>query len=63
MAKKKLCERVKKGQLKKKLGKYIDKVSDPEYICLKCGRVAEKKQHLCKPASLFEADILMEGDD
>ncbi len=54
MGKKKLCKLVQEGQLSKKIKKYIDKVESPEYICLKCGRVAEKKSVLCKPKSFYE---------
>ena len=27
-------------------------VRNPRYLCTKCGRAANKKQWLCKPASL-----------
>jgi len=48
--KKTLCEIVKKGQLKDKTKKYLNKVSEPKYICMECGRVANKKSVLCSPA-------------
>ncbi len=51
---KKLCERVNAGQLDNKLDKYLKKVGEPEYICLKCGRVAEKKESLCKPGDISD---------
>jgi hypothetical protein len=27
-------------------------VGSPKYACVKCGRVAKSKKHLCKPAPL-----------
>ncbi|GLS84999.1 hypothetical protein [Paraferrimonas haliotis] len=29
-------------------------VSDPKYICTKCGRAAAKKKVLCKPKAMSE---------
>ncbi len=46
---KNLCERVINGQLQSNIGKYMKKISNPKYICIKCGRVANKKSLLCSP--------------
>jgi predicted nucleic acid-binding Zn ribbon protein len=27
-------------------------VAEPKYVCLKCGRAAQKKKHLCNPKPL-----------
>jgi hypothetical protein len=27
-------------------------VAEPKFICLKCGRAADKKKHLCEPEPL-----------
>jgi transcription initiation factor TFIIIB Brf1 subunit/transcription initiation factor TFIIB len=54
MGKKKLCDRVKQGHLDKKFNKYVDIVENSEYVCMKCGRVAEKKNVLCKPKAFYE---------
>ncbi len=27
-------------------------VTEPKFVCLKCGRAAEKKKHLCEPEPL-----------
>jgi hypothetical protein len=43
-----LCERVKKDQHIKEPDKYWKKVSNPEYICKKCGRAANKEKDICK---------------
>lgn len=42
-----LCDLSKKD-LEKHLNKIIKFVDDPKYICVKCGRVANKKSLLCK---------------
>ena len=46
-----LCERANNGQLQSNLNKFIKKVAKPSFICLKCGRVANKKSSLCRPVS------------
>jgi hypothetical protein len=49
---KKLCKRVLEGQLESNLNKFIKKVADPLFVCVKCGRMAHNKASLCKPVSL-----------
>ena len=34
------------------IDKVIELVSSPEFICKKCGRVANKDSFLCKPKNL-----------
>ena len=40
------------NDLDKKFDKFITIVSDPKFVCKKCGRVAAKKKWLHKPVSL-----------
>lgn len=49
---KKLCKLVKKDFLKGDLEEYIKLVKKPEYICDKCGRVANEKKFLCSSEKL-----------
>ncbi|WP_192929724.1 hypothetical protein [Alkaliphilus serpentinus] len=44
---KKLCKLVKKDFLKDDLKEYVKLVNKPQYICDKCGRVANDKKNLC----------------
>lgn len=53
MAKKSLCQWDSKKIIEKK-EKYVEKVSEPKFLCVRCGRVAKLKQNLCKPENLFE---------
>lgn len=46
--KKKLCKLVKDNVLDKNMDKYLSKIDNPEYVCKSCGRVANKKNILCK---------------
>jgi hypothetical protein len=46
---KSLCKLVNKKILKDEPGAYVDLVSKPQFICLKCGRVAKIKKNLCNP--------------
>jgi len=47
-----LCKIVKKDFLKKHLKEYQAIVTDPEYICERCGRLAKNKRSLCRPVRL-----------
>jgi hypothetical protein len=49
---KSLCKLVGKKLLKKDPAAYIELVSQPEFICLNCGRVAKSKKYLCKPENI-----------
>jgi len=51
MGKKTLCA-WDKDELKDKLDKLKKIVSEPKYVCLKCGRAAKKEENLCKPEKL-----------
>ena len=48
---KKLCK-WKSEDITKKLSKFSDIVREPQFVCIKCGRVADKKKWLHKPATL-----------
>lgn len=50
--KKHLCKLVKENLLEENTEKYISKVDEPKYICKNCGRIANKKNSLCKPGKL-----------
>ena len=55
MAKKekiKLCKLAKKEFMNKNLKEYLELVKSPQFVCTKCGRVAEGKKYLCKPVEL-----------
>ena len=47
-----LCKLVKKDILKKHMKEYQALVSEPEYVCKNCGRVAKSKRSLCGPVRL-----------
>jgi rubrerythrin len=53
-----LCKLVKRDYLKKNFKEFQELVTDPLFICRKCGRVAKEKQYLCRPVL-----ILMEAED
>ncbi len=48
---KRLCK-WKEDDLSDKFDKYKTIVSDPKFVCKKCGRVANKEKWLHKPTSL-----------
>jgi acetyl-CoA carboxylase alpha subunit len=48
-----LCKLVKRDFLKKNFKEYQELVTDPHFICRKCGRVAKEKQYLCKPVLIL----------
>ncbi len=53
MAKKaKMLCKWKQEDITKKLGKFSDIVRNPQFVCTKCGRVADKKKWLHKPTAL-----------
>ncbi len=45
-----LCELTK--LLKKHPADYLALVEPPKFICLECGRVAQKKKNLCEPEKI-----------
>jgi len=45
---KKLCK-WKKKDIEKRFGELVNLVSEPEYVCRKCGRAAHDKDCLCRP--------------
>lgn len=51
-----LCKLVKNDFLKKHFSEYMDLVANPEWICRKCGRVANDPKSLCKPILLSKID-------
>ena len=48
---KRLCK-WEEDDISKKFDKFITIVSDPKFVCKKCGRVADKKKWLHKPVPL-----------
>jgi hypothetical protein len=48
---KQLCK-WKEGDITEKLDEFSDIVRNPKFVCKKCGRVADKKKWLHKPAAL-----------
>jgi len=51
-----LCKLVKNDFLKKHFASYKDLVTNPEWICRKCGRVSNDPKILCKPILLSNTD-------
>lgn len=47
-----LCYLVNMGFQQSNTGEYKGLVRDPRYVCKNCGRVASKKENLCKPVKL-----------
>ncbi|MEI8217175.1 MAG: hypothetical protein WCF96_08745 [Eubacteriales bacterium] len=52
----KLCKLVKKDFLKKHLDDYKELVTEPAWLCLKCGRTAKEMKSLHKPVALFRGN-------
>jgi hypothetical protein len=52
MAKEKPLCKWDKDDIKDKFKELKKIVSEPSYVCLKCGRAAKKEDHLCKPEDL-----------
>ena len=48
---KRLCK-WKKDDINEKFDKFCDIVRNPEFVCKKCGMVADKKKWLHKPVEL-----------
>jgi hypothetical protein len=42
----------KRDDYPKRLEELRQIVADPQFVCVKCGRVANKKKWLCKPVKL-----------
>jgi hypothetical protein len=42
----------KAADIKKDFSGFKKRVKDAKFACLKCGRVAADKKHLCKPVEL-----------
>jgi len=51
-----LCKLVKNDFLKKNFASYKDMVTNPEWICRKCGRVSNAPEFLCKPILISNMD-------
>lgn len=49
---KKLCKLVSDGFLDDHTKKYTHMVNDPKYVCMKCGRVANDEDSLCRPKKM-----------
>jgi 3-methyladenine DNA glycosylase/8-oxoguanine DNA glycosylase len=48
---KRMCK-WKEDDISEKFDKYLNIVRNPKFVCKKCGRVADKKKLLHKPASI-----------
>lgn len=49
-----LCDLTKKD-IEKNFKKIIKSVNDPKYFCIKCARVSNEKNNLCKPIDIKTA--------
>ena len=52
MSKDKLCKLAEDGISDKKKKKYLARILPADYLCLRCGRTAANKKHLCKPEKI-----------
>ncbi len=53
MGEKTLCAMVgKNGLSKEDIKKFVKLVDQPEYVCERCGRAANDKKNLCRPAKI-----------
>ena len=52
MVESKLCKIIKNGEHKNNLEEYKGLIDKGEYVCGKCGRVANSKKNLCNGLSL-----------
>jgi hypothetical protein len=50
-----LCER--RQKTKKELAIYAELVSEPRFVCSKCGRAAVKKKYLCRARKARPASV------
>jgi len=50
-----LCER--RRNTKKELAVYAKLVSEPRFVCRKCGRAAVKKKYLCRARKYRSASV------
>lgn len=53
---KSLCELERSGYIADNFKNYKKLVRYGKYVCKDCGRVARKKQNLCKPKRLYPKD-------
>ncbi len=49
---KKICKLVKDDMMKDDTKKYVKLMNKPNYVCLKCGHVANDEDNLCKPKKI-----------
>ncbi len=47
-----LCKLVEGKALKRDLDAYSELVDAPQFVCLRCGRAANRKKNLCDPTHL-----------
>ena len=47
-----LCKLVETKALKKDPDSYKELVETPQFVCLRCGRAANRKKNLCDPTRL-----------
>ena len=59
---KKLCKLVSDGFLDDHTKKYTNMVNDPKYVCMKCGRVANDEDSLCRPKKMKDKKEVKKSD-